>query len=240
MQMKGNRQYQRKDPGPEYGQGQGKDQVPPPRPGLPYNNSLPVGHFMAPHRCPHCEDIPDNIFPLPPYSVDDPSPPPHYEDLFPPGYTPFPNPNTYVCPISMTRLPTPSVPLDPPPLYDFLFATAGPPDSTVAPQISQIIGATLIYGIQMLSRAGTCSSSPPPYLNFYIIFNSPAQTPIKKQKKRKKRTKMHFEMYCEEEALPPKWSKYILTCEYMFLFFFDLTKFHSCGCLIELHPKLTV
>ena len=44
---------------------------------------------MAPHRCPHCEDIPDDIFPLPPYSVDDPDPPPHYKDLFPPYYSLF-------------------------------------------------------------------------------------------------------------------------------------------------------
>ena len=107
--MTGNRQSQRKDPGPEYGQGQ--DQVPPPTPKLPYSDhSPPVGHFMAPHRCPYCKDIPDNIFPLPHYSVDDPNPPPHYKDLFLPGYTPFPNPNTYVSPISMTRLPTPPFP----------------------------------------------------------------------------------------------------------------------------------
>ena len=49
MQMMGNRQFQRKDPGPEYGQGQGQDQVPPPTPRLPYNNySSPVGCFIAP------------------------------------------------------------------------------------------------------------------------------------------------------------------------------------------------
>ena len=141
-----------------------------------------MGHFMAPHRCPHCEDIPNDIFPLPLYSVDDPNPPLHYEDLFPPGYTPFPNPNTYICPISMTRLPTPSVPLDPPP-HDFLFATAVPPDSAVAPQISQITGATLIYGIWMLGWTGTCSSSPPhPHtLLFYNIFK-PLLKPHKKGK----------------------------------------------------------
>ena len=87
---------------------------------------------MAPHRFPHCDDIPENIFPLPPYSVNDPNPPAHYEDLFPTGYTPFPNPNTHLCP-SMTRQPIPSVPLDPPPPYDSLFATAVPPDSAVGP-----------------------------------------------------------------------------------------------------------
>ena len=33
----------------------------------------------------------------------------------------------------MTRLPTPSIPLDPPPPYESLFATTMPPDSAVAP-----------------------------------------------------------------------------------------------------------
>ena len=33
--------------------------------------------------------------------------------------------------------------------------------------------------------------------------------------------------------------KYILTCEYMFLFIF-FEKFLSCECLSELHPELTV
>ena len=88
---------------------------------------------MASHRCPHCEDIPDDIFPLPPYSVDDPDPPPHYEDLFPPDYTPFPDLNTTLQPITNTRPPTPSIPLEPPPPYDSLFATAAPSDSAAAP-----------------------------------------------------------------------------------------------------------
>ena len=52
--------------------------------------------------------------------------------LFPPGYTPFPKPNTHLC-ASTTRLPTPSIPLDPTPPYDSLFATAVPLDSAVAP-----------------------------------------------------------------------------------------------------------
>ena len=112
----------------------GKAKYPPPTPRLPYDSfSPPVGGFMAPHRCPHCKDIPADIIPLPPYSVTDPDPPPHYDDLFPPGYTPFPNPNTHLCP-SFTTLPNPSIPLDPPPLYDSLFATAVPPDSAVAPK----------------------------------------------------------------------------------------------------------
>ena len=82
--MKDNRQSLKKDkdPGPEYRQGQ--DQVPPPTPRLPYeNHSPPVGCFMAPHRCPHCEDIPDNIFSLPPYSFDDPDPHPIMKTYFP-------------------------------------------------------------------------------------------------------------------------------------------------------------
>ena len=47
--------------------GQGQGQVPPPTPRFPYDAYTPsVGHFIAPHRCPHCENIPANIFPLPP------------------------------------------------------------------------------------------------------------------------------------------------------------------------------
>ena len=70
---------------------------------------------------------------MPPYSETDPDPPPCYDDLFPPGYTLFHNPNTHLCP-SFNALPrTPSIPLDPPPPYDSLFATAAPPDSAEAP-----------------------------------------------------------------------------------------------------------
>ena len=102
--------------------------TPPPTPRLPYDTySPPVGHFMAPHRCSHCDDIPENMFPLSPYSVNDPNPPTCYKDMFPPGYTPFPNPNTHLCP-DMTRQPIPSIPLDPTPPYDSLFATAAPQD----------------------------------------------------------------------------------------------------------------
>ena len=75
-------------------------------------------------------------------------------------------------PVLLHYLP-PSIPLDPLPPYHSLFTTALPPDSAEAPQISQITGATLIYGIQMLSQTGTCSSSPPvhpQYLNFYFYF----------------------------------------------------------------------
>ena len=76
--------------------GKGKAKYPPPTPRLPYDSySPPVGHFMAPQRCPHCEDILEDIFPLPPYYVNDPNPPPHYEDLFP-----------LVTPHSLTLTPT--------------------------------------------------------------------------------------------------------------------------------------
>ena len=135
--------------------------TPPPTPRLPYDSySPPVGHSIAPHRCPHCEEIPGDIFPFPPYSATDSAPLPHYDDLFPPGSTPFPNHNTHLCP-SFTTLPTPSIPLDPPPSYDSLFATAAPADSAVAPQVPLITGTTLIYGIPMLSWTGTCRSSLP-------------------------------------------------------------------------------
>ena len=116
---------------------------------------------MAPHRCPHCDSIPANIFALPPYSETDPDPLPHYDDLFPPGYTPFPSPNTHLHPSFNALPPIPYIPLDPPPPYDSLFVTAVPPDTAVAPQVSLIIGMTLIDGIQMLGQTGTCSSSPP-------------------------------------------------------------------------------
>ena len=104
----------------------------------------------------------------------------------------------------MTRLPTPSIPLDPPPPYDSLFATATHLDSAVAPQISQITGATLIYGIQMLGQTGTCSSSPP-HPQYLICYN--ILIPLLKPHTKKDR------------------SKYIITCEYMFLFFQLLEKF---------------
>ena len=83
--MKDNRQSLKKDkndPGPEYGQEQ--DQVTPlPHLDFPENHSSPVGCFMAPHRCPHCENIPGNIFLLPPYSFDDPDPHPIMKTYFP-------------------------------------------------------------------------------------------------------------------------------------------------------------
>ena len=113
----------------------------------------------------------------------DPDPLPHYDDLFPPGYTPFPSPNTHLCPsfntLPNTLPPTPSFPLDPPPSYNSLFATAVPHDSAMAPQISQFIGTTCICGTQMLSQTGTCSSSPPvlPHTSLLLyISSSPAQT----------------------------------------------------------------
>ena len=94
---------------------QGQDQVSPSPPRQPYDAyTPPVGCFVAPHRCLYCEDFPANIFPLHPSSMTDPDPPPHYDDLFPPDYTPFPNPNTHLCPsfstLPNTLLPTPSFP----------------------------------------------------------------------------------------------------------------------------------
>ena len=81
---------------------------------------------MAPHRCPHCYNIPANIFPLPPYSETNPDPTPHNDDLFPPGYTPFHNPNTHLYSSFNALPPIPSIPLDAPPPYNSLFTTAVP------------------------------------------------------------------------------------------------------------------
>ena len=64
-------------------EGQGQDQVPP-TPRQPHDiHTPPVRHFMAPHRCPHFEIAPANVFFLPPYSEKDPDPPCHYDNLFP-------------------------------------------------------------------------------------------------------------------------------------------------------------
>ena len=87
---------------------------------------------MAPHICPHCEDILDNIFPLPPYSVDDADPHPILK-TYSPDYTPCPDLNTTLQPITNTRPSTPSIPLEPPLPYDSLFATAVLSDSASAP-----------------------------------------------------------------------------------------------------------
>ena len=83
--------------------------TPLPHPGFPMIVApLLLGCFMAPHRCPHCNDIPDNVFPLPPYSVTDPDPLPHCDDLLPPGYTPFLTPMPTYVPVSLHYLPLPS------------------------------------------------------------------------------------------------------------------------------------
>ena len=98
------------------------------------DHSPPVGCLVTPHRCPHsppCITVPGNVLSLPPYSVRDPNAPPHYEDLFPPTIILFPN----MTPQQKTpyRPNILSTPLDPPPPYDSLFATAMPIDSTEAP-----------------------------------------------------------------------------------------------------------
>ena len=78
----------------------------PPTPRLPYSDhSSSMGHFMAPHRCPHCETIPNNMFHLPPYSIDDPDPLPHYEDLFPPVIPHSLTPTPTYSPVSLQYLP---------------------------------------------------------------------------------------------------------------------------------------
>ena len=50
------------------------------------------GALWPPHRCPHCEVFPNVIFPLPPYSVNDPDPHPIMKTCFP-NYSPFPDPD---------------------------------------------------------------------------------------------------------------------------------------------------
>ena len=62
-----------------------------------------------------------------------PPDPTHYEDLFPPNYTSFPNPDTTPQQMTNDRLPISSIPLEPPPTYDSLFATAGQLDSAETP-----------------------------------------------------------------------------------------------------------
>ena len=53
--------------------------------------------------------------------------------LISPDYAPFPNPDTTPQQMTNNRLPIPSIPLEPPPPYDSLFATAAPLDSAAAP-----------------------------------------------------------------------------------------------------------
>ena len=113
--------------------GKGKARHPLPHLDFPIVPILLLWDTLGPHRSLHCEDILDDIFPLPPYSVDDPDLPPHYKDLFPPNYTPFPDINATPQSITNTRLPIPSIPLEPPPPHNSLFATAAPSDSAIAP-----------------------------------------------------------------------------------------------------------
>ena len=109
------------------------------RPGTPFHTQTsppypfpPVGCYMAPHRCPHCEDVPNNIFSLPPYSIDDPNPHPIMKTYFP-LTTPPSLTQTPPCAPSVILTTHPSIPSDPPPPYDSLFPTAAPSDSAVTP-----------------------------------------------------------------------------------------------------------
>ena len=137
----------------------------------------PVGAFIAPHRCPHCENVPTDVFPLPPYSVIDPDPLPCYDDLFPPGYIPFSSPKTHLFPsfntLPNTLPPTPSFPLDQPPSYDSLFTTAAPSDSAEALQISQIIGIACIHMLGLVVH---------PHTLFLIPLLEPSSNLIKKER----------------------------------------------------------
>ena len=91
------------------------------------------------------------------------------------------------------------------------FATAAPPVSAVAPQISQIIGITHIYGTLMLSHTGTCSSSPPAHPH---TFHSPAQTLIRPHQKRKG----YIHSRDGEAALPLKWYNLVQHVSTCFIF----------------------
>ena len=89
----------------------------------------------------------------------------------------------------MTRLPTPSVPLDPPPPYDSLFATAVPPDSAVAPShfpdywsnpylwdMDAGLDWDLVVPVHLIL----------PYLISFTLLSNPCSNPIKEKKEEKK------------------------------------------------------
>ena len=69
--------------------------------------------------------------PCPLIPLRDPNAPPHYEDLFPPDYNPFPPMTPQE--IAPYRLAILLIPLDPPLSYDSLFATAASTDPVEAP-----------------------------------------------------------------------------------------------------------
>ena len=123
------------------------------------DHSSPVGHLVTPHKCPHsppCTIVPADVFPsLLHYSVCDPDAPPHFEDLFPPGYNLFSHiPPQQITPYIPSNL---STHLDPPPSYDSLFVTTASTDSVEAPLHPW---GDPSFGILMLIQIGTCSSSP--------------------------------------------------------------------------------
>ena len=157
-------------------EGQGQDHVPPPTPRQPYDVHIPpVGHLIAPHRYP--EVVPANVFPLTPYSENDPNPPPHYDDLFPPAtphsqtltptYIPasvhyhlfLPFPYTHLLPMTLSSP------------HQYLLTLLRPP---------LFLPTFLKSGIWMMSQTGTCSSSLPacPHTLFLIfIFHYPCSNP---------------------------------------------------------------
>ena len=112
--------------------------------------------------------------PTSPLLLIDPDPPPHYEDLFPPDYTPFPKPDTALQQMTNNRLPIPSIPLEPPPPYGSLFTTAAPLDSVAAPP--DIWENPYCWDTDAKFRLGLVVPAwlnPPQYLNIITnIFNT--------------------------------------------------------------------
>ena len=95
------------------------------------DHSPPVGCLVTPHRCPHsppCIIVPDDVYPCPLILLETPMHHPIMKTYFPLHF-----------PHITSQQPTPyrpsilSTPLDPPPSYDSLFATAAYTDPVEAP-----------------------------------------------------------------------------------------------------------
>ena len=69
------------------------------------------------------------------------------------------------------RPPTPSIPLEPPPPYDSLFAITAPPNSAEAPKFPQLLEQPLFMGYRCWVRLElVVPAHPPPYLiNDHIL-----------------------------------------------------------------------